>query len=798
MIFGIYMKKLSFILGLTGFLSLGVKAQTKQFDSDYTPLMSSGVLPKIYTTSATEKANKDIATVKKEKDYRTKRAKENFYLISNFQMDQLLRSGKIMFNDSLSLFVNKVADEAFKDMPEVRKSLQIFVMKSDIVNAFTADNGIIIVSVGLLAQLDNEAQLAYILCHEASHFIKKHSVDSYVVFNSSSQSSYKRNSLDKYKYSQDAEYEADAEGLKIFKKTKYSYKGISGAFNMLKYSYLPFDEIKFEKKFLEDSSLVFPKNYFLTDTELNPIKVDENYDDSKSTHPNIKKRKDNVSKELGEFSDEGREKFLVNKDQFYNMREMARFELCNIDLQQEEYADCIYESYVLLKKYPNNAYLKKMIGKALFNVAAAKAPKEKDYKPALEPTIDIAGDSYISYDYSSVEGNSQQVYHLLNKLSAPESNILALHYNWKLKQELSDDKQLSQLCDSLFILLALNNETTIAYFNKKSRTEYINETFVKATPAVLDSANTVKVDTVKKTMRSLDELENDDMDSKISRIGTQQVAQEIKASKIVNADSIHYAKLESEFDKYALTDLLRGKDFESKFVRAEEFNKDYRNKKFDNIVQKGTKSTTNVGGVGVDKIIILDPFYIKTDERIRDNYKYYDSEEKLNEYANVLKENAKLANLDAVYIDSHSLNTNDIDTYNDYTLLNDWMSEFMEHGYNRNMMILGNDAAEKMQKKYNTRFVLWSGVYNNRTEKKNVGAAIALTVFSGGLFAPFTIPYLFRKEQQTLYFSVLYDLEQNEILYTNTSVVRLSDSRDFLNAFVYDTMLTIKSKPKQR
>ena len=93
---------------------------------------------------------------------------------------------------------------------------------------------------------------------------------------------------------------------------------------------------------------------------------------------------------------------------------------------------------------------------------------------------------------------------------------------------------------------------------------------------------------------------------------------------------------------------------------------------------------------------------------------------------------------------------------------------------------------------------MWSGVYNNRTEKKNVGMAVALTVFSGGLFAPFTIPYIFRKEQQTLYFSVVYDLEYNEILYSNTSIVRLSDSKDFLNAFVYDTMLTIKSKPKQK
>src|ERR1700752_4572751 len=119
------MKQLSLLFAFFSLSVTLVYSQTKQFDSDYSPLLSNGKLPKIYTTSATEKANKDIASVKKEKNSSAKRAKENFYLISNFQMDQILRSGKIMFNDSLSLFVNKVADETFKDIPSVRKDIQI-------------------------------------------------------------------------------------------------------------------------------------------------------------------------------------------------------------------------------------------------------------------------------------------------------------------------------------------------------------------------------------------------------------------------------------------------------------------------------------------------------------------------------------------------------------------------------------------------------------------------------------------------------------------------------------------------
>lgn len=759
-------------------------SQIEEFKLNYKPLMSTGTLPEIYTRSASEKTNADLDALNKTKGVANRSAKEKFYLNSNFSQDRVLRSGKILFNDPLSIYVNKVADEVFKSAPDVRKQLQIFIVKSDVVNAYCFDNGIILINIGLLAQLDNEAQLAFILAHEASHFVKKHSLESYV-HNNTRRGRFSTNvDWDEYKYSQESELEADIQGVKFFKESKYSYKGIPGAFNVLKYSYLPFDEIPFEKTFLEDSNLVFPADYFLKQTA--PIKKEEDYDDSKSSHPNIKKRKEAVGKELGEFSENGREKFILDQNEFYKIREISRFELCRIGLLDRDYAACLYSCYMLQKKYPANEYLKTTIGKALFEVAALKAPENWNYRKVLSvDVLDNSESKSVYYDYDAKEGSSQQVYHLLNKMDANQMAVLAMNYNWKLRKELKEQNAtVNRLCDSLFVLLALNNDKDISYFNRTTRRDYLNELLGKA-PA--------KSDTVKKVqkMTSLADLDEVDSDSKIKRIETSKVESELK--DLVNKDSLATSKLDQYFDKYVFADFLNDQVFVSKYKAAVAVHEQVvaESKKL-----KPNPSYTNKGGLGIDKIVVLDPFYLKFDQRNGGSIRYFSSDEKLSEYSDVLKENAQMAGLEFDYIDSRTLKKEDMDKYNDFTILNDWMGEFLNHNFSTNALVMNNDAAKMLQEKYKTKYMLWTGVIGVKVPKQNVGAAILATFL---LYpAPFTIPYLLKKEEITYYVAVLYNLENNKVQFYQTVNMRLSDTRDFLNAFVYDTMNKIKKQPKYK
>ncbi|MCC6371501.1 MAG: M48 family metallopeptidase [Bacteroidia bacterium] len=757
-------------------------AQLPEFKNNYQPAQSTGSLPEVYTSSATEKTKQDINRLKNTQGVKNRSAKETFYVQSNFYQDKLLRSGRILFNDPMSKFVNKVADETFKSDPDLRKQLQIFVVKSAVVNAYCFDNGIILVNTGLLSQIDNEAQLSYILSHEVSHYIKKHSIETFVEKKTNRHYS-DDSELDEYKYSQDNELEADKYGLKYFNATKYSYKGINGAFNVLKYSYLPFDEIVFKKNFFEDSNLVFPSEFFLK--EITSIKKDENYDDSRSTHPNIKKRKDAVANELGEISDEGRQKFLVSQEEFYRIREMARFEQCRIELLNRNYATCIYNCYMLSQKYPENVFLKTTIGKALFEIAALKSPKKSDY---LSPLVvkELVDDEIESlrFDYNSREGNIQQVFHFLDKQDAVQSAVLALHYNWKLKKDLGDkNTTANRLCDSLFVLLAYNNSLELNYFNSSTRWQYLAE-HASSPNSGSDTATTKPV----KKLKSLSELDETDSDSKTARIEKKELPLDPKLVK-GRQDSISRSELDKNFEKYAFSDYRKNEEFKQKFKKAADI---------DIELSKNSNETeiVNKGGLGIEKVVILDPFYIKLDERFGGSVKFFEADQKLEKFGNILKDNAEMVHLEYEFLDSRTLKREEIERYNDYTVLHDWVSEFLNHDFHPNTLVLNNEASVRLKDKYKTKYLLWSGIVNVRLKKEMVAAAVISTCL---LYpALFTIPYLIRKEEKTLYVSVLFNLENNKVQFYETVGLRMSDSNDFLNAFVYDTMLNIKESPKYK
>ena len=105
-----------------------------QLSNDYEPLQPTGKIPADITTRSSEKyqAAKDGL----EKGTRSRQAKEKFLLESNFLIDQVLHSGRVLFNDPVSKYLNEVLDEVLKDNFELRKQIRVYAVKSSIVNFF--------------------------------------------------------------------------------------------------------------------------------------------------------------------------------------------------------------------------------------------------------------------------------------------------------------------------------------------------------------------------------------------------------------------------------------------------------------------------------------------------------------------------------------------------------------------------------------------------------------------------------------------------------------------------------------
>lgn len=767
--------KLSLLLVLFSFTIYG------QQPGDYTPLRSSGQLPDRFTGLTRDRVEKDINTLKEE-SRSSRRYKKKYMLEANYVIDELIKSGKVLVNDPLGTYVNKVADELLKKTPELRKSISIYVVKSPVVNAFTFDNGMIFINAGLLAQLENEAQLAFILSHEIIHFTKRHAINAYVEYERIDQSSYRRQSFEdrvtaKSTYSKELETEADIEGLTLYLNSGYSLKSISGAFDVLQYSYLPFEEIEFEKSFLETKHLVLPDDYFLEQTS--PIKGEEDYDDSKSTHPNIEKRRSSINARLGDEPEGDRKKYLVSEQEFRQVRELARFELCRLYLIHRNYPDALYSAYILLKKYPGNAYLQEIVAKSLYAVASYRNKPGISY--STQPLLNSEGQEFSFDDYADqsrfrlakyedIEGASQQVYHLLHKLEKDEMTAVALSYAWNVAQRDTSDKIMQAITDSLFAQMVFSNKLSPRSFSRKPRAE-----------AVPDTA-------------AADQQAAPEEESKYSKIKAKQA----KTQDTLKTDFVRYAFVDvpdsarfwSRFGMYSekalksQTHSARMNEMSSNELAALSRQQNKARKRLEK----------NGHALGIEKLVIVDPYYNKIDRRKESSVRHIAAEASQQQFTQMLSDNARKVGLQYELIDPGSFTPADVEKFNDYSVINDWVIERFNHEDRSKMMVVNTDEAKKLVEKYGTKYFMWTGVMNVREKKEN--AALALIVSALLIYPlPYGIYYAVTPDYETLYYTIMFDIETGDVKMFNVRSVDQKDTKDLLNSYIYDTFYQVRKSP---
>ncbi len=136
------------------------------------------------------------------------------------------RSDQIYHNKKATAYLQSVMDRLY---PEFKGKIHVRIYDSTELNAFALPNGSIYFNIGLLARMENEAQLAAVLAHEATHFIEKHSFKQRVSTKNSAAFAVSgipfanlaaASSISGY--SQDLEREADAKGYKRLVKSGYN------------------------------------------------------------------------------------------------------------------------------------------------------------------------------------------------------------------------------------------------------------------------------------------------------------------------------------------------------------------------------------------------------------------------------------------------------------------------------------------------------------------------------------------------------------------------------------------------
>ncbi|WP_027418434.1 M48 family metallopeptidase [Crocinitomix catalasitica] len=708
-------------------------------------LRSKGQIPDDFTTLTSEKYETDL------KNNSDKELDKEFFLSTRFFIDELLLSGKILFNEPLSIYLNKVAKYTLKNEPKLLKELRFYVLKTNTVNAFSTDQGIIVFTTGLMAQLENEAQLAYIIAHEVSHYTEHHVRNSYVERKSFSKKkgryerlTYESRISELSIYEKDTELEADQKGIDIYMQTEYAIDEIFSSFEMLLYSYLPFDDVKFDSTFFNASSLIIPGNLF--PDSVSEIKREVDYDDKNSTHPNIKKRIDAALDYTEDKTFKGDKKFVVGEDEFNNVRNLARFETINQMVTNRNYVNAIYAISLMQKEFDNNRFLDLSLVRSLYGLS-----KYKNSSRFNEVTTTL----------SKVEGESYALHHFFKQLSKQQLAVLAYRWVYDINVKYPNDKTIAAYEADMKKELATKSKIDIKKFKSKSFEEQEEEVLTQIDFDVEDSIKRV---------------EESDL-SKYEKIRLKKKLRDFGEIK----DGGEEAKLDSEFHYYGLTDVLTGnKNFQDELFELKEV---YESELLAKNSTNNWRQRKEFEPVGAKKIVLIDPVFEKYD--LKSKRKHKDSEDKKLNLNEMFEKDYPKLDLETTLISSKNLKAKEVSTYNEIGLIFQWISEVISH---EDIDMISSKSEEMMgvKEKFGTNHFVFTGFYTYKDRNQFTASHLLGIISVYGI--PFVLADLLIIHNYIELLAISINSDTDKIEFIQATEINLKESNKVINAYVYDIL----------
>jgi len=718
-----------FLTGLIVLLSAGfANAQSSAYDSQ---LLSKGDVPIDFRGSSTTRSTLQIE--KAEVSQAETEQMNDFVFESTFSLDRLLHSGQVSFNDTVSQYLSKVLDKLLKDEPALRANLRIYTLKSPMVNAFSTHQGIILVSLGLLERLDNEAQLAFILAHEITHYRKKHSFNSYVydkeldegaVFQSMNM---EEKHLSKLHYSRQNETEADIVGLALFASSDYDLSEALPALRFLQYTHLPARNQEFDKSFLESPWLHFPADLVLA--EVDSIKP-EDIPDSLSSHPGIPSRIDSIQKRL--MSDHAKElgagsEYLVGADYFKAVKEIAQLEICQLYYQNDRYEKAIYAAYTLLKDKPDNPLLKKLVAHSLYMIASYANVSDRWYY-------------HIRYD--RIQGPAQGFFYMMEQLDEEELTVLALSYNQQLRKELPEDDDLLFLEENLVKQLFQHHHRGIA---------------------TVDSM--------------LQNRELEKAQQKGSRL--RELMEEATNKERLASESMLENQLETYYRNPASKEL-----FEQYLPQMDSLDQ------LEPTMAKG-KLELAPSKKKVDHVLVVDPFYAMSDIRTRKKFdkprELIESEKGEQKLIRYLNKQSK-SDLKISVLDASLFGANNVEAFNALGQLQSWRRRMVRHT-DVELSMFDTRRVDELSERLGTSHFCWMGTFAGRRKRS---AAIVVGSIILPIYLPWGIYELSTKPYDNVHVSFTLNAENGEMEQENVRIRTYNKSSNIMKQDIRYTLEGVK------
>ena len=687
------------------------------------------------------------------------RTEKKFAEEVDYEMHNFLNSGKVIYNCQASEYVEKVADKLLRNQVKLRGELNFYIVKSTDVNAFTYHNGMVFIHVGLLANVKTEAQLAFILAHEISHYQLKHSFEKYKQSKIQQKRAARSNGanadafLRMMNYSREKELDADKNGLKLFLQSEYATKASLDAIQGLEFADYPIENKvilreSFETPFFKISPLIFP------DTA-SAMVSHENDEDSLKTHPNIQTRIAAIKKGLiGVNMDKGSE-FLVEATQFQYIRNAARKELSNLYLEEGDFISAFYNSYILLQEKPNDKDLVLAELKALF---------------FIQNYINENLKSKITVSPKKIKGELQKLHTFFKKSQKSDMNAFVLRLSWRLRQELGDDVdgiKYSNLCIKEF---GANVSNQLNHF--KPISEYHDSLFIH-NYEVNKNAPTKTMKTNFKALRKKSDYKH------------------YSISQFAMSDFVDDKNFRSTFEEQTKSLELKGTEENDKADGEEEKTE----KDVEVIAKKKSKDKEKpLIEEAITNLLVVDINNLFFDLRKDNPLIYLTVKEKELQLMNLIQQTGELNGVKVNVFNPKELNANDSALFAERVILKNWISKRQDEDYKFEYADSKEQAViKKIMDKYNTKHICFINSIALMDHKIITDIDLRLFLLSF-LFPPLPVYFgyrLFNPEKASAIYIPVYNLENGKIIYTHEQSYNDLNRIDYTRSEFYNFFFII-------
>ena len=709
------------------FLLLSFLVQSQKVDNlAYDYIKHSKRVPPEVLKSYTEKASRDIDSRDPQNSRRERKDEEYFLRHNAYYMHKLLNNGFIYFGDPVTEYCDAVLDKLLEDDIDLRNKFTVFTVKSPEVNAFMTHDGYMFINLGLLAQIENEAQLASVMSHEIIHYMEEHAISGHKtlqklkrqvsIFKPQSVGDLRTNVLN---YSKEYEYAADSLGLELYLKAGYKPSEVLRVMDVLLYSYLPYDEVEIDYSFLEIGQLRIPEKMKVY--KFGELTAAEDVDDSKSTHPNIAKRKTELKKKIEAYKSTQETVFKLDEREFNEIQRLARFEISRQMLVMADYDKALYHNFLLNRDYKNNEYI--TLNTAIsFNGIVTYQSSKKSSK--------VLGNT------KNVEGNLLSLTSFARDNDAKNVGAVAVAYCYEASKMYPKNSELKKIFNRTLKTYIKNYKLKNSDFD--SDVSVYNNYFTK------NDSSLIAVENKK------DEEENL---SKLDKLKLQ------KKTKTVESD---------DFYKIAFAPYLNETEFKSVWdivfqeieeAAEDEFELNSIFSDFENEQKKNRKNKELI----IDKVLAVSPTYNYASSNNQDQLNFNDTEKGQIRFNNLLREVCEKNHVDVEIFHASELSENDVEKFNDMAVLQQYISERFFHG-NINAYVSNTDRVKEIAEKYDSRYILYTGTFSLKNNSlKSIYRKLGWMILFYNI--PYQIFTFTRISHETLYYSFIFDVENGDLKY---------------------------------